>query len=274
MALKKWMMLWPAAVLALCLTACQAPGGEPPATPTPPETATPVAEVTPEVTPTPEPEYTGPWPDVPVHITDLDLSSYEGELSEGEWEALQGFFPVLNNEVPMLAAHMPYSSDSVTPTEEVFFRDIYQAYAPQVDFPADGQSVSAFTLVPVVGDDLDLALSFRTLGNWYLLIHREGEQFYAVYMPIRWFFLDATGLYTGSGSIATHYYQKLHFENGTFTDELLAHTDWGEQDEEGRYLGYFAIGGEEVTEAEFDTWLAENLSGDAIWYPVGNGRTE
>lgn len=115
---------------------------------------------------------------------------------------------------------------------------------------------------------MDLALYMDNLAGWYLLIHREGEQFYAVYMPIRWFFLDSTGLYSGSGSAATHYYHRLHFADGTFTDELLANTDWGDKDEEGRYLGYFAIGGEEVTEAEFDAWREDTLSGDAIWYPA------
>ncbi len=269
--MKKRIAFWLAAALALCLGACQTQPAGPYDTPMPSETATPAAEVTPAPVPTPEPTPaetvpaspgpldTSPWPDVFVSLNALDLSSYEEELSPEEWEALQGFFPVLNNEVPMLAAHMPYSSESVTPTEEVFFRDIYQAYAPQVDIPADRQSVSAFTLVPVVGDDLDLAFSFCPLGHWYLLIHREGEQFYAVYMPVRWFFLDATGLYSGSGGAAVAYYRRLHFADGTFTEELLANTDWGP---------YFAISGEEVTEAEFDAWLEENLSGDAVWYPA------
>lgn len=271
--MKKWMTLWLAAVLSLCLAACQTPGAEPSATPTPSEKATPVVEATPTpvptetVTPSPEPTYTGPWPDVLVHITDLDLSSYEGELSDAEWEALRGFFPVLNNEVPMLAAHLPFE-ESVTPTEEVFFYDIFDVYAPTAELLPEWHQMMSFTLTPIVGEEPDLTLAMNEPMGWYLLIHREGEQFYAVYMPIRRFDLQTDGLYMGSGGAAVAYYHRLHFANGTFTEELLANTDWGEWDEEGHYLGYFAIGGEEVTEAEFDAWREETLSGDAVWYPA------
>lgn len=272
--MKNGIALWLAVVLALCLGACQTPGVESSAIPIPSEKATPVVEATPTpvptetVTPSPEPTYTGPWPDVLVHITDLDLSSYEGELSPEEWEALQGFFPVLNNEVPMLAAHLPFE-ESVTPTEEVFFYDIFDVYATARDFsPTDQQQMMSFTLIPVTGEGLDLILAMNELMGWYLLIHREGEQFYAVYMPIRRFDLQTDGLYMGSGGAAVAYYHRLRFANGTFTEELLANTDWGEWDEEGHYLGYFAIGGEEVTEAEFNAWREETLSGDAVWYPA------
>lgn len=88
--------------LLLTLCACNASvtqGPEPVPTPTVEATATPEATVA------PEPEESlddDPWPEAEPRFTKLDLSSYEGELSEEEWEALQGFFPVLNNEVPML----------------------------------------------------------------------------------------------------------------------------------------------------------------------------
>lgn len=263
--MKKWITLWLAA-LALFLGACQTPGAEPSAIPTPSEAATPVVEVTPTPTPaetvppSPEPPYTGPWPKAFADIRSLDLSSYEEELSPEEWEALQGFFPVLNNEVPMLAAHLP-AEGSVTPTEEAFFYDIFDVYASDWGVsPTNRQQVMSFTLIPVTGEELDLVLAMDQPMGWYLLIHREREQFYALYMGIRWFeFLQTDGLYVGSGGAAVSYYHRLHFADGTFTEELLANTNWGP---------YFAIGGEEVTEAEFDAWQEETLSGDAVWYPA------
>lgn len=270
--MKRFAIFWLAAGLTLCLGACR---GEPMATPTPQITEPPEVEVipkpTPEPTPTPVPEpiYTGPWPDIQVPVSLLDLSSYEGELSREEWEALQGFFPVLNNEVPMLATHLSSGAEGVTPTEEVFFRDIYEAYAPKVELPSNYHLTMSFTLTPIVGEKPDLTFAMDGLGGWYLLIHREGERFYAVYMPIRWFeMLQTDGLYLGSGGAATAYYYRLRFSEGTFTEELLANTDWGEWNEDGSYSGYYAIGGIQVTEAEFEIWREDILTKDAVWYPA------
>lgn len=129
------------------------------ATPTPTPQITEPSEVevtpepTPEPTPTPAPEpfYTGPWPDTQVPVSLLDLSSYEGELSGEEWEALRGFFPVLNNEVPMLAAHLSSGEEGVTPTEEVFFRDIYEVYDPESGLPPQPLSGHVFFPHPCGG---------------------------------------------------------------------------------------------------------------------------
>ncbi|MBP3521294.1 MAG: hypothetical protein J6J87_08120 [Oscillospiraceae bacterium] len=128
----------------------------------------------------------------------------------------------------------------------------------------------SFSLAPVVGEELDLVLVMNSFNGWHLLIHREGERFYAVYIPFRWFkSLQTDGLYLGSGGAATSYYYRLHFSNGTFTEELLANTDWGEQNEDGSYSGYYAIGGTEVTQAEFDAWLEDVFfTEDAVWRPV------
>lgn len=90
-----------------------------------------------------------------------------------------------------------------------------------------------------------------------LVLHREGDAFYGVYMPIRWFMdLQENGIFYGSGGAATSYYKRLHFKNGAAWVELLANTDWD----------YYAVGGEEVTQAEFEAWQAEALVGETAWY--------
>lgn len=251
--------------LLLLLVGCQDQMAEAPvSTPTPtPAAATPVPTPSPTPTPTPEPTNTSSSSKGWVRLDEVDLSSYEGELSPEEWEALSGFFPVLNNEVPMLAAHISWDGYTTTPKAEVFLRDIYKDYYPYSDTAPEWQIVSAFALAPVVGEETDLTLELCSLGGWYLLIHREGEQFYALYLPCRWFQrLQTDGLYSGSAGAPYTYFYRLQFSDGTFTEKLLANTDWdGDR-------GYYLIGGQEVTEEEFFAWQEETLVGDAIWYPA------
>jgi len=59
---------------------------------------------------------------------------------------------------------------------------------------------------------------------------------------------------------ATHYYRRLRFAGGRFSEELL-----GYKDNEACF-----IGGEAVDAAKFDAWVEELMAGEALWYaPTG-----
>lgn len=76
-------------------------------------------------------------------------------------------------------------------------------------------------------------------------------------MPFREFqSLQEDGIYSSSGGAATNYYERLHFEKGTFWVELLGNTD----------RDYYSIKGQEVSESEFEIWRKELLVGEVPWY--------
>ena len=102
---------------------------------------------------------------------------------------------------------------------------------------------------------------FDELGWYYLIFHQEGETFYAVEFPIRWFEdLRQNGVYLGSGGAGSSWYYRMSFRGGVFEQQELGHR------EEWATGGEYELGGEEVTKEAFDTWLAETLADSVTWY--------
>lgn len=157
-----------------------------------------------------------------------------------------------------MASHLPMEGDSSISLEEQSLNDLLNSYG--FENPPDEFILYSFTLCDITRDgQKELALYSQFQSGLYCVLHREGDTFYGVYMPIRWFQgLQKNGIFGGSSGAATHYYRRLHFEDATFWVELLGNTDWD----------YFAINENEVSEAEFDAWREEILVGEIPWYIV------
>ena len=55
------------------------------------------------------------------------------------------------------------------------------------------------------------------MNRSYLILHREGEVFYGVDLPVRWFEdLQQNGVCIGSGGAFYHEYYRMSFRNGAF----------------------------------------------------------
>lgn len=189
------------------------------------------------------------------------FAAYEGVLSPEDWETLSGFLPVLNGEAVFDWYRMDSDGNHLE-TRSVALEQFNTDYFSEAVERGDPETqLAAFTLCDIDGGDgKELALSFNSKGvGYYLILHREGESFYGCDFYGREFEeLQKNGIYVGAGGAGTHYYNQLHFQNGSFERELLGYEDWGEYD----------IGGEAVDAETFARWVNELRVGDAEWFPI------
>jgi beta-lactamase regulating signal transducer with metallopeptidase domain len=196
------------------------------------------------------------YPETEIPLSQVDFAACQSELSTEDWQALSAFFPVLKEGHVLFAALMPEAGAATAMMKAQSIHDIFADYG--FEHPPEEFTLSSYALCDLTGDgEKELALYSNHDSGLNLVLHREGDAFYGVYKPIRWFMdLQENGIFYGSGGAATSYYKRLHFKNGAAWVELLANTDWD----------YYAVGGEEVTQAEFEAWQAEALVGETAWY--------
>lgn len=176
-------------------------------------------------------------------------------LTDDERQTLSEFLPVLTEGKTFMAAHMPSSGETADTFEEKSLADIIHDIDPE--YTSD-KAVQSIAFCDVTGDGrTDVAVLLDHPAGFYCLLCKDGDDFYGVHMPIRWFEdLRENGVFMGSGGAATSYYERLHFSEGVFSTELLGYTD----------MGYCETDGKEVSQEEFETWLDSTLSEKVIWH--------
>jgi hypothetical protein len=117
---------------------------------------------------------------------------------------------------------------------------------------ADREHEEEYTVESAAVVDLDadgvkeVILMFDPFGD-YLILHKEGEDFYGLMLVFRGFLLPKQdGTYIASGGAACNSYQRVYFEGNKFYEEVLA--------EQADYESFY-IGGESVSEQEFDDFI-------------------
>lgn len=182
---------------------------------------------------------------------------FADELSAEEKQVLSDFMPILTEGKTFMAAHMPYSGEAADASEEKSLADILHDIDP--DYSSD-TPVQSLAFCDVTGDGrTDIAVLLDHPAGFYCLLCKDGDSFYGIYMPIRWFEdLRENGVFLGSGGAATSYYERLHFSDGVFSTELLGYTDWG----------YYEADGKEVSQEEFEAWLDGLLGEKVVWHDV------
>ena len=190
-----------------------------------------------------------------IPISKIDFASYKSEMSEEDWQALSSFFPILLEGKTFMGQFSPSSNEYTDNFEEYGINDLYAGWYPE--YP-DEFILDKFALCDLTGDgQKELVVYCNFAIGQYCIFHKEGNNFYAVYMPVRWFEdLQKNGIYAGSGGAATRYFHRLHFLRDAFWAEEIAMYDWG----------YCEIGGEEVSEGEIVAWEEEMMAGEAVWY--------
>lgn len=85
-----------------------------------------------------------------------------------------------------MASHLPMEGDSSISLEEQSLNDLLNSYG--FENPPDEFILYSFTLCDITRDgQKELALYSQFQSGLYCVLHREGDTFYGVYMPIRWF---------------------------------------------------------------------------------------
>lgn len=218
-----------AALLLALLSACTAAAPKPPVA---------------DIPPTPELAAEALFPQ-------LNAAALEGRLPDGDWEALQGFLPILQE-----GASFAYTLDMAAEEPESESLTLAEYCA---GLPTETGQLLKLTLQDLDGDggaELILCIAGPGSGD-YLVLKREEDAFYGVQMVHRGMnALQTNGVFVGSSGAASNHYCRLYFENGIAALEILGYADSGE----------YAIAGQTVTEEEFSAWTQELMAGDAAWY--------
>ena len=260
-------------LLAVCfLTACGAQTAPSPAASSSESTVSPEpAEEPPEITESAE---SGKNP------IGVDWAVFQSTMSPEEWNGLSLYLPVLEEDAVFhwingaeLAEDAPYhkTSEGVREQGTVTLAEFHKARWAWNGEAPEKLVLNRLAVQDVDGDGVpELALLFEELGWYYLVFHQEGETFYAVEFPIRWFEdLRQNGVYLGSGGAGDSTYYQMTFRGGRFEQAELAHrVEWANG-------CTCTLAGETVTEADFDALLAETMVDGVTWYgPDGTALPE
>ena len=244
---------------SLLLTACAAPAEDAEETAPAADGEAPVSQE--EADTVPEPQNLLP---------DLDVSGLEASMPEADFAAFQTYLPVLTGEETFRWVAGPYDG---YPDEdwEPFDADMAAVHDrywgdAEMEDPPGTLTLDRLAVADIVGnEEPEVVLLLQDRGYNYLVFHREEGTVFGTSFSVRWFeSLQETGIYMGSGGADVSYYHQLSFHDGQF---------WGEQ--LGEKIGNDCkLKGQEVSEADFDVWYAENMSNGVTWYgPDGAVRS-
>ena len=230
------------------------------------------APVPTEPSPPAEVEETEEMPEASAQLlASVDFAALRDTMSPEEREGLSCYLPVLEEDAAFhwingteLTEDAPYhkTSEGVQELGTVTLAEFHKAVWAWNGEAPEELALNRLAVQDVDGDGVpELVMLFEELGWYYLIFHQEGEAFYAVEFPIRWFEdLRQNGVYIGSGGAGSSWYYRMSFRDGVFEQQELGHR------EEWASGGEYELGGEAVAKADFDAWLAENLAAGVTWY--------
>lgn len=211
--------------------------------------------------------------DEPVAVSQLDYDSFQSRMTDKEWDGLLQYFPILKENVEFRLAGWwndealnvdgkiaeegePVIFYRYTPEEITNINAYVMKYVDDDENDIGEMLIREVRVFDLDGDGVqELILEWTPAGD-YLILHREGEDFYAWEIMYRGFeMLQTNGIYIGSGGAASNSWYRMRFDNGVWMEEKLAEEDWGE----------FHLQGEEVDEETFrqqtDDYRAEDVTG-------------
>lgn len=190
----------------------------------------------------------------------VDWDAYQYKLPASDYKALQAYMPLLKGEKSFFwnVEEKMGETESATPVE-VTMPQYFQKMAKEAELEDITFSLDNIMLCDVTQDgEKELILSFDILGYFSLILHKEGDQIYGVYRPVRWFRgLTENGIYSASGGWI--YYYQMRFADGLFQETRLGGY-------ERKYKGTFLIGKREVKEKEFKKWKKKTLGKEVPVY--------
>lgn len=206
----------------------------------------------------------------PVKVSELDYDSFRSRMTDEEWEGIQQYFPVLRENAPFYIADFGDSIDLNKDGEPASEDDyvLYTRYVSGEVMDIDQyinmwkediggecliRKVSVFDLD---GDGVQELILETSPGTFFLILHREKEDFYGWQVAYRGFeALQTNGVYIGSSGAGANCWNRIQFDQEGWLEECLAEEYWGE----------YYLHGEAVDEAAFlmqtEVYWTEDVTG-------------
>ncbi len=179
----------------------------------------------------------------------IDFKHFKSMMSEDDYAALEGYFPVLNED---LTFNFHGWRRDETDNVEINLNELREK--------SRLVRLYKFTVCDLDNDDVKELILCFDYGGEMLIFHKESEDFFAKKLPFRGFKqLQKNGVYNSSGEAPCSHYLKLFFENGKFSETELGHGCAYEDD-------MFVVNGNPVSEEEFAKWKEEIMIGEVEWY--------
>lgn len=200
-----------------------------------------------------------PIPDDWIVLKEVDMEAFQNVMKAEEYIALMEYMDVLTGKASFEWTTDFDATKKTYVTIEEFCHQLNREMYEVDDLWLDSLAVCDLTQ----DGGYELILLLKNVGNEYLILHKEGADFYGVNMVYRGFeAVQTNGVYIGSSGAAYSDYLQLVFENKTFSEKLLGHTDYDFK----KNIPLLYIGEETVDENTFFAWTDSIMTGDVQFY--------
>ena len=206
-----------------------------------------------------------------VRVSEMDYDSFQERMTDEEWEGFLQYIPVLKENVSFYCADVGERECFDKDGEPVGIDDhgTLICYASQrvtdmahyvKELEEDGieeRLIREVRVFDLDGDGVQELILESTPGTFFLILHREKEEFYGWEQVYRGFeALQTNGVYIGSSGAGANSWLSMRFEDGNWVEQVLAEEDWGS----------YYLHGEVVEEEEFLKQVDEYWTGDVTGY--------
>lgn len=197
---------------------------------------------------------------------DVDWEAYRKILSDEDYAALQGYFPVLTEGALFTWTDIARPDEDEVEEHTVTLAEFGHMLNDDPWLSSYGSSygsdelwLDSLTLCDVDRDgNKELILCFENQWGIFLILKEENGTYYGTYTVFRGFeVLQTNGVYVGSDGAEDNYFLQMYFEDGVFYEIVLGRACYG----------HYKIGDEWTTDEEvFQEWLDSIMPGDMIYY--------
>lgn len=209
----------------------------------------------------PAPSLTAPMPSATIEDTlGIDFDICKTALNAEEYASLSRYFPVLLEDASFSVGYAPLADESWVAQETTL--DRFRKETESMSMYTEPPKISSFALCDMDQDgEHELILAFDNIAKTFLILHQDEDKFQGVIKYTRGFqMLQTNGVYNATGGAATNVRQRMTFEDG-----LVQIADLAREDGISGQAKYW-IGEKEVTDVEYNSWIADNSPGEVTWY--------
>lgn len=206
-------------------------------------------------------------PDSGVSYAEIDWGAYQYKMLASEYQSLQDYMPVLNGETEFTLMEETWAEDDATEMERrnLTISDWVREYKDS-EYMNCGRSVVERISICDLTQDGKMELILDFYGDFFLILHREGDSYYGMYYDAGYSFwgLQRNGVY-GRGKYDFNLFQ-MRFEKDTFVEYFIGGSESGRGNLEKDVKVKYYIQDKEVKEEVWEKWYKSITDEYVCWY--------